>query len=262
MSTELSTYHNAMMGAFGSTVEVLIQHPLLTYKNSIQSNFNLRCNLKCMYKGVGINALTMGPITSMQFAGFGFLYNFLHKNNVCQSDNIISIISSTSAGILSGFIAGPTELLIVQQQKYDQSFSKSFLNIKQNYGYKYFSKGLFPCIFRESVYVFGFCTLTPFFEKKLITHIPKYYKEKIVRTSLTASVMSGLIAGSISHPFDTIKTYSQSHIDTNSISLIKNIVKKEGIGFLYKGIMPRSFRIAGTFFIINECKKIYKTFML
>jgi len=261
MSTELSPFHNTMLGSFGSTVEVFIQHPLLTHKNSIQSNYQIRCNLNTMYRGVGINALTMGPLTSIQFAGFGLLYNFLHKNNVCQNDYTRSIISSTSAGALSGFIASPTELLIVQQQKYNRSFIKSYFHIKHIYGYKCFSKGLFPCIFRESAYVAGYCTLTPFFEKKLITYMPKYFKKKTVKTSLTASIIAGVIAGGVSHPFDTIKTYSQLHIDTNSTTLTKNILKKEGISFLFKGIIPRSLRIAGTFFILNECQKIYKTIM-
>lgn len=261
MSTELSTYHNALMGAFGSTVEVFIQHPLLTYKNSIQSNYKIGLNLRSIYKGVGINALTMGPLTAVQFAGFGVLYNYCKQNNIFESDNTRSIISSTVAGALSGLIAGPTELMIVQQQKYNQSFAKSYINIKKNYGYRYFSKGLLPCIIRESAYVSGYCTLTPFFEKKLVNTSPNLYKEKSVKTSLTASIISGLIAGSISHPFDTIKTYSQSHIDTNSVQLVRNVVKEKGIIFLYKGIAPRSLRIAGTFFILNECQKIYKSFM-
>ena len=142
------------------------------------------------------------------------------------SDTTRSMISSIISGSLSGFIAGPTELMIVQQQKFNKGFFESYMNIKKNYGYCYFSKGLLPCIVRESVYVSGFCTLTPFFERKLVNTLPEMYKEKSMKTSLTASIISGLIAGGISHPFDTIKTYSQSHIDTNSMQLTRNIIKK------------------------------------
>jgi len=261
MSTELSSFHNGLMGVFGSTVEVFIQHPLLTYKNSIQSNYKIDLNFRSIYKGVGINALTMGPLTAVQFAGFGILYNHYKKNNIFESDTTCSMISSTISGALSGLIAGPTELMIVQQQKFNKGFFESYMNIKKNYGYCYFSKGLLSCIVRESVYVLGFCTLTPFFERKLVNTLPEMYKEKSVKTSLTASIISGLIAGGISHPFDTIKTYSQSHIDTNSMQLTRNIIKKKGISFVYKGIAPRSLRIVGTFFIINECQKIYKAFI-
>ena len=144
MSTELSSFHNGLMGAFGSTVEVFIQHPLLTYKNSIQSNYKIGMNFRSIYKGVGINALTMGPLTAVQFAGFGILYNHYKKNNMFGSDTTRSMISSIISGSLSGFIAGPTELMIVQQQKFNKGFFESYMNIKKNYGYCYFSKGLLP----------------------------------------------------------------------------------------------------------------------
>ena len=76
MSVELSNTQNALMGSFGSTIEVLIQHPLITYKNALQANRKLNPCIKSIYKGVSINALTMGPLTAVQFAGYGYFYKF------------------------------------------------------------------------------------------------------------------------------------------------------------------------------------------
>ena len=254
MSTDLSIYYNAQMGSFASTVEVLLQHPLITHKNSIQSNYKIS-SLRHIYKGVGINVITMAPLTSVQFAGFGYFNNI--TKNIFKQKHHRSIISSTVAGGLSGLIAGPAELFIVQQQKYNNKFLESYRNVRNKYGISRCFRGTLPCIFREAIYTCGYCSLTPLIEKKLITYSPNHFKQKSIKTSITASIAAGLVAGSVSHPFDTIKTYTQSHVNKKPIPLIKNAIKKEGISFLFKGIIPRSIRIVGTFFIFNECSKFY-----
>jgi solute carrier family 25 citrate transporter 1 len=257
MSVELSNTQNALMGSFGSTIEVLIQHPLITYKNALQANRKLNPCIKSIYKGVSINALTMGPLTAVQFAGYGYFYKFFEKRNTIQNHELRSMISSTISGTLSGFIAGPAELIIVQQQKTDKPFMSLMKYMKKKYGYQVIPKGTISCMGREAIYTAGMCSLTPILEGRLLTSFPSIYKKKSVKSSLTASIGSGLICGTISHPFDTIKTHIQNYPNINSFRATRTLLHTEGWTSLFKGIVPRSIRIIGTFFIINECNRFY-----
>jgi len=255
MSVELSNFQNALMGSFGSTIEVLLQHPLITYKNALQANRKLQPCVRSIYKGITINALTMGPLTAVQFAGYGYFYKQFQKQNIINNHESRSIVSSTISGMLSGFIAGPAELVIVQQQKTDKRFMSLMKYMKKKYGPRIIPKGTFPCMGREAIYTAGMCSLTPIFEERLLTS--SIYKKKSMKSSLTASIGSGLVAGAISHPFDTIKTHIQNHPDVNSFKAIRTLLHTEGWNSLLKGSFPRSLRIIGTFFIINECNRFY-----
>ena len=128
-------------------------------------------------------------------------------------------------------------------------------DMKKKYGPRIIPKGTFPCMGREAIYTAGMCSLTPIFEERLLTS--SIYKKKSMKSSLTASIGSGLVAGAISHPFDTIKTHIQNHPDVNSFKAIRTLLHTEGWNSLLKGSFPRSLRIIGTFFIINECNRFY-----
>jgi len=257
MSVELSNTQNALMGSFGSTIEVLIQHPLVTYKNALQANRKLKPCVNSIYKGISINALTMGPLTAIQFAGHSYFYKFFEKRNTIQNHELRSMISSTIAGTLSGFIAGPAELVIIQQQKTDKYFIPLMKYMKKKYGYQVIPKGTICCMGREAIYTAGMCSFTPIFEEKLLTSFPSIYKKKSVKSSLSTSIGCGLICGAISHPFDTIKTHIQNYPNINSFRATRTLLHTEGWNSLFKGIVPRSLRIIGTFFIINECNRFY-----
>ena len=110
---------------------------------------------------------------------------------------------------------------------------------------------------REAIYTAGMCSLTPILEGRLLTSFPSIYKKKSVKSSLSASIGSGLICGAISHPFDTIKTHIQNYPNINSFRATRTLLHTEGWTSLFKGIVPRSIRILGTFFLINECNRFY-----
>ena len=58
----------------------------------------------------------------------------------------------------------------------------------------------------------------------MINYSPNHFKQKSIKTSLTASIVAGLVSGSVSHPFDTIKTYTQSHVNKKPKPLINNAI--------------------------------------
>jgi len=77
----------------------------------------------------------------------------------------------------------------------------------------------------------------------------------------TSEYKSGFVAGIaraiISQPFDTVKTIMQTGKYPNSINCLKEIVKNNGVNYLYKGL---TFPLIGNSFIVGTHFHIYNTY--
>ena len=205
-----------------NTIEVSIQHPLFVLKNYLQFNKKVKYNFNNLYKGYLFNLYSLNTITCFQYLTYGYLYK---KTN---NDFTSSIISGT----LSGFIAGPMEFLSINK-KINESIFKC---LKNNYKNLYI--GLYPTLLREGIYTYGLLSLTSKIENTIKSRYNYIY----------SPILSGLFCTVLSHPFDTIKTYQQHHLSTTKYPHFK---------MLFNGLFFRSIRLINTFFIINECNKLY-----
>lgn len=233
MSIELNETQNAILGAIGSSIETTIQYPLNIIKNKFQYNSKISLKFNFLYKGYFINMSSLAFITGFQF------YYYKHIYDLCNND----FISSLSSGLLSGIIASPTELFIIQKFNY-KDFYHMHKELKAKYGIlNFYNKGMFSCMMRESIYTFGMISMTPYIEHYLNK------REHHVKNGLIASIISGFISGTLSHPFDTIKTIQQFNLDNKG-----SIHPK----YYFRGYLPRIFRIIGTYFIINESNIMFQ----
>lgn len=219
----LSSEQLVYLSIFSNSVETTIQHPLFVLKNRLQYNAPKNVFSISLYKGFFFNLYSLNSITVFQYISYGKLYK------MTKSDYIASLTS----GFLSGFIASPFEYCSINKKRNESLFN----TIKRLRVYRNLHIGLFPTIIRESIYTYGLLTLNPLIEKKIDNKYKSFY----------SSIISGIISSVISHPFDTIKTYQQFHN--------KNIYPNTKI--LFNGLFLRSIRIINTFFIFDQCNKLY-----
>lgn len=243
----LSMKDTIILGSIASTIEAYLQHPLSIIKNSYQYNVPIRYTPSYLYKGVFIGANCGITMTMMQYGTYSGFYSFFNKyfNNTTSSS-----VSSLTSGVVSSIIVSPFELSIILKCKYPkQSLCDTInYNIKQN-GYKSIFRGITNTGIRDSLYVFGFLTLTPYLEKRInIGH-------KSIN-SMAASTISGIFSSVISHPFDTLKTIQQ-------FNMYNNINYKEHMNFkkLYSGCFYRTLRNCTCFFIFNESNKFFINYL-
>ena len=222
----LNEKQNAILGAMGSFIETTIQYPLNIIKNKWQYNSKIYLHPTFLYKGFIINSTTLAFITSFQF----YTYKFIYKT-IINDDFSSSFLS----GMISGVICSPTELFIIQKFKY-KNFAIMHSSLMKEHGFiKFYTRGLFHCMMRESIYTSGMLSLTPYLEKEMEFN------------SLNAAIMSGIISSTLSHPFDTMKTIRQFEFG------------KVKYNRYFSGYITRIWRIIGTYFIVNETnKRMYK----
>lgn len=119
---------------------------------------------------------------------------------------------------------------------------------------------------RESLYVAGYLGVVPLLRAKLNT-IPSI-RDLPGGALVISGVLSGLLATVTTQPADTIKTRMQAFPDVSVnpeyrslVSTTRHIIKTEGFGTLFAGLLPRATRIVGAVFILNGTRNTAVEFL-
>jgi solute carrier family 25 (mitochondrial carnitine/acylcarnitine transporter), member 20/29 len=187
-----------LAGLISGTSQVISGHPFDTLKVNLQNNnlkhFNL--NYKNLYKGISYPLITNSLLVSIQFG----VYNKFKNNGYNE------IISSGSAGLVTGIISSPLDRFKIKRQLLsNEIYNKPF-------------KGVHLTIYRE-----------------VPANIIYFNTYKFMRDNQFNILVSGGTAGILSwlftYPIDVIKTRIQS----DKYSSIKDAINKKN---LYNGLSP------------------------
>ena len=252
MSRVTAVEHTAI-GGFAAMVEAVTMQPLLAVKNALQEGRAVPRNPLHLYRGVGINAMSMVPITAVQF-GANRLGEQVFGAGSTKLGGGSRLVCAATAGMLSAFIGSPSELIIIHQQKSGRSLPVETLHLLRAYGPTVFTRGLGMCMARESVYATGYLGLFPVLRERL-----EEGGYSAGTSTLMAGITSGVIAAFFSHPFDTIKTKLQVNMNGEGphkdvLSSSRKILETGGVTQFWRGVVPRGLRIVGAVFLLNGTK--------
>jgi solute carrier family 25 (mitochondrial citrate transporter), member 1 len=114
--------------------------------------------------------------------------------------------------------------------------------------------GLTSC--RETCFVTGYLVLSPLAGSTLRAQLQARGRDcSDVVTRTAGSIVAGIVAGVVSQPFDTVKTVVQSKIpadNASAVHTVRSMIAKDGVGALFRGLIPRGLRIVGAVVIMQE----------
>ena len=147
------------------------------------------------------------------------------------------------------------ELVMVQQQRTGGAMGPIAKNILSTQGVYGLFRGLFTSCGREGLFTAGYLGLGPVFAEKL--------KQRETLTGKVAEFVgaagAGVIAATLSHPLDTIKTCMQGDIKGEKYGSMPATASKlynqeGGAGRFLQGWSWRTSRMILAIFIIGQCK--------
>lgn len=180
---------------------------------------------------------------------------------------------ASASGFLGGIAGNPADVLNVRMQN-DMSLSP-----EKRRNYKHAIDGLFRMVREEGVsslwrgvwpnsaraILMTASQLASYdaFKRLLIA---KANMSDNLGTHFTASFMAGFVATTICSPVDVIKTRIMSASPTKTkqglVELLKEIYRKEGITWTFRGWVPSFIRLGphtiATFLFLEQHKKIYR----
>lgn len=222
-----------------------------------------------LYNGLRPSLMMAVPSTVLYFASYDKL------KQVCEErwgfgPMLAPLVAGSSARTLAAAVIAPLELVRtkVQAMSNPPSMYRVALNQVQRQGVGSLWQGLSPTLFRDVPFSAIYWVAVEDTRKKVRPYVISRYgqcalsqdgkgssiEEFII--SFVAGAAGGLVAATVTHPFDVVKTRRQiiehatdapEHLrqqETSSIAIMRRIYQQEGIAGYFVGIAPRLVKIA------------------
>eukprot|EP01063_Lacrimia_lanifica_P024177 TRINITY_DN32139_c0_g1_i1.p1 TRINITY_DN32139_c0_g1~~TRINITY_DN32139_c0_g1_i1.p1 ORF type:complete len:290 (+),score=98.50 TRINITY_DN32139_c0_g1_i1:49-918(+) len=264
----LSPMENLAVGAAGGALETTLQMPVITYKFCKQEGRALPTSAGGFYRGVGVQAGTVAPITALQFLCNGALQTMLKAaTGKAALGDVEVIAAATAAGGISAIVYSPVDMITIQQQKLNMSPVQTARHIIAKYGYANgFFRGFGACAVREGIYTAGYLGLAPVATARLAESGIPLFAENPLLTNIAGACIAGVLAAAATHPADTTKTVVQADLAGTTYPTARAafaaLTAQHGYGAMCKAFLPRTARVCGAFTVCQSLRHFaieYKT---
>jgi len=214
--------------------QVVILQPMLYAKNATQQGIALTLNPAVLYRGVGVSIGNMVVLTGAQFPLSGAVGNAITGGVDRPLGRGEKIASGFAGGAISGFLCAPMELIMIQQQRFGTSMVAAATRIVSEKGVLSLFRGLETSCGREGLFAAGYLGLGPVFAEYLRANHGMGGS-----ADFAGAAGAGMIAATLSHPLDTIKTCMQGDIErqtyTTFTGTYSTLMAQGGAGQFFKG---------------------------
>mmetsp|Transcript_21848 Transcript_21848/g.36559 ORF Transcript_21848/g.36559 Transcript_21848/m.36559 type:complete len:272 (+) Transcript_21848:100-915(+) len=257
MSAVLTDGQNLMLGTIAAFIEAVILQPTLYWKNARAQQLPFTLNVQKIYRGTGAAILSECQQMGLQFLFTGMSKKYLIRNSTNdQNAKATEFVAAGLGGIMASFLACPTELVMIQQQKFGGSFVSTSATVLNKYGFLHrgMMRGLPAAMGRDAIYVTGMLAVTPVLQ----THLERDFGLSPPLAGIYASMIGGIVAAVPSHPFDVVKTCMQGDLAGEQYKSMahtcRTLWQAGGLRRLFYGCMWRTVNITATVYIANECR--------
>ncbi|EEH42174.2 uncharacterized protein PADG_06994 [Paracoccidioides brasiliensis Pb18] len=226
-----------------------------------------------LYNGLSASLLRGITYSTTRFGVYEELKS--RFTTVGSSPSLPTLVSMASiAGFAGGLVGNPADVLNVrmqsdaalppaQRRNYKHAFHGLIQMVRME-GASSLFRGLWPNSARAILMNASQLATYDFFKSICMRH---FGMSDNINAHFTASLMAGFIATSICSPVDVIKTRIMTASPAESkgqgiIGLLKEVVRKEGYSWMFRGWTPSFVRLApqtiATFLFLEEHKKIYR----
>ncbi len=248
---------NTLAGASAGIIEIVLLQPMLYCKNATQQGLPLTANPRVLYRGAAVSATNMAVLTGIQFP----IANWF-ATTVCgavgrKQTAGEKIASGFFGGLVSGLACAPMELTMVQQQRFGGSLVSTASSIAKERGLSGngIYRGFITSSGREAVFAAGYIGIGP----ALGTYFREDLGWSVPASKASGAIGAGVIAATLSHPLDTIKTCMQGDVKQEKFTSLtrtaRTLMAEGGVGSFFRGWNWRVGRMICAMFILSECKE-------
>lgn len=253
---KMTPVENTVVGVLAGAIEVVLLQPILYCKNASQQGLGFTLDPRVLYRGLAMSVGNMAILTGLQFPLTGAVRSLMTGGKVREMSAAEQVASGFVGGALSGVACAPMELVLIQQQRFGMSLIATPTAVVEATGAMGLFRGLVTSCGREGVFTAGYMGLGPSLAQELRARNPDMSESM---SKLGGSLGGGIIAGTLSHPMDTIKTCMQGDVKGEkygSLTHTASVLMKEG-GWrsFFRGWTWRTGRMCCALGIMSECKE-------
>lgn len=214
-------------------------------------------NPKVVYRGLPATCINFGTTTGIQFFLTGFFRKQLGGDGIGKNDRFSQLGAPFLGGVCAGVPCSILEFVMIQQQNKGGSIVTLIPILVEKFGFTSLFRGMSMTVCREGLFTMSMLGVTPGIQSELMSRF-----DLNGNVALACGAVSGsLVATTISHPLDTIKTCMQGDIEKikyKSVLHTKDVlIADHGVAKgLFKAIHWRFAQISVGFFLVNKFKSM------
>lgn len=276
---ELSIFHHGCIGALVGSTEQALMRPTVFWKTELQQNqfiLSRALNPRFFYRGLPVAVISIAPVTCVQFGTTHLCMKALRfaRSSPNKVNEVDKFISGTAAGVASAVVQSPVQIVEVNQQNHGGNMYVTAQRLWSAYGLRGFFRGFTMTAFREGFFCMSYVALGPALKQEFLRRNVCQSEGSAVAT---AAVVAGLTGAFLSHPADTLKTCLQGSVfpctesgrGTSAVSRFHavsgpsgavDVMRQRGplAAQLYRGFVPRGFRIVCCTYIYSTLSEFYQ----
>jgi len=250
MSAARSDVENLGIGMFCAPIFTVTLQPTIFLKHARMQGQALSFNPRMLWRGTVASMYNETGQAGLQFLTTGFFKRFAHGHlgrslTACEDAG-----AAAAGGAVSALWVSPVELVMIQQQRFGGSMQQTLGRLRRDFGWYGFARGYVATALRDSVYVIGMLSATPFLEKEV-----KQLGFGAAAGSVVGSLTAGIVAGTLSCPLDCIKACMKGDIEQKKYGSFTEtgrvLYRTGGFGRLFHGVEWRCANLFGCFFIVS-----------
>ena len=251
---KLSPLENIGIGVSAGTIEVCILQPMLYCKNATQQGLPFTLNPAVLYRGLTMSIMNMSILTGAQFPLTGAVSRAITGGESRGLSPKEQIGAGFVGGALSGFLCAPMELVMIQQQRNGGGLLSTGGRIVSDHGVMTLFRGLFTSCGREGLFTAGYLGAAPVIAEE----IRERFGIEGKFGSFLGACCAGLVAATLSHPLDTVKTCLQGDVAQEKFrsmpDTVTTLYQEGGVARFFKGWSWRTGRMICAIWIMGQCK--------
>ncbi|KAK7423697.1 Mitochondrial dicarboxylate transporter [Neonectria punicea] len=232
-----------------------------TFVNILRTNGPLG-----LYNRISASLLRQLTYSTVRFG----IYEEMKQRAGADASHPLLVAMATSSGFLGGIAGNVADVLNVRMQQeaalpvherrnYKHAID-GMMRMARDEGMGSWYRGWLPNSSRAAVTTAKQLAVYDVAKRLLLDYTPM---EDTLTTQLSASLLAGLTAATVTSPIDAIKTRVMLSRDNQGIvELIRNIYRTEGVRWMFKGWVPSFLRLGpytiGIFFFLEMHRKIYR----
>lgn len=259
---DLTAFENTVLGMAAGAGHMVFVQPMIYWKDARQQRWGFTMQPSVVYRGLAVSAAQVGACTAVAFLSTGLIRSALTGGERAPRPEE-QLMSAWLGGALSGVIAGPLQLLMIQQQAHGGSLADTAARVLRTSGPRGFARGAGACMLREGAYTSALLGLVPLFGQALHTVREgggSSSSSASPGTVAVASLLAGLTAAAVSHPADTVKSCLQGDLEgmryrTNGTT-VRALLAEGGFLRLYDGLLWRCGVIVAACYATSEISRM------
>ena len=228
-----------------------------------------------IYSGLTASLLRQATYSTTRFGVYEFLKEtYIEKTNNHKPSTAVLLPISMVSGALGGLVGNPSDVVNIRMQ------NDSTLPIEQRKNYKNAFDGIYKIIKNEGpgslfsglganlirgVLMTSSQVVSYDVAKSLLVD-KLHWDPSTQSTHFTAAFIAGGVATTVCSPADVVKTRLMSGGATgeSGVSILKNALKNEGVGFMFRGWLPSFIRLGPhtivTFLVLEQLSQFYNKY--